>query len=571
MISDKQTVQIALSVLRAHGIQHVVISPGSRNAPLTLSFDADPFFQCYSVVDERSAGFFALGIAQQLREPAVLVCTSGSALLNYAPAVAEAFYQKIPLIVLSADRPGSWIDQGDGQTIRQRDALTPHLNFSASLPSEANSADDTWWCNRLVNEAVLHSLGPSPGPVHLNMPFSEPLYRTLSPGEENSAHNRVIERISPSPLLEPSLAEWLEEEIQSAEKVLVICAQLNPDSALNEALRIFSERENTVILAESLSNLAPESVIGCIDRLIMSFDESEEAYFRPNLLVTLGRNLISKKIKTLLRKLRPDAHWHIGSEPGIEDTYQCLNRIIPVSPSVFFEQINGFRKADSSSNYRLSLRKRNDENRSLQQQFIARAPHSDLKVFGEILQTVPEGYMVQLGNSSVVRYVQLFDPSPNLTYFGNRGTSGIDGCVSTAIGAAWVTSGPTLLICGDISFFYDSNALWNNYLHPELKIIVINNGGGGIFRIIEGPEDESVLSTYFETAHRRSAQSLAAEGGMDYFRAGETEDIGKIFSDFFQVEKPALLEIFTPNDQNDKVLKEHFRYIKSNAKRITAL
>lgn len=557
--------------MKAHGVQHVVISPGSRNAPLTLSFDSDPFFQCYSVVDERSAGFFALGIAQQLREPAVLICTSGSALLNYAPAIAEAFYQKVPLIVLSADRPESWIDQGDGQTIRQRGVLYAHLNFSATLPSEAVSAENAWWCNRQVNEAILHSLGPSPGPVHLNMPFPEPLYRMISPTEENPLHHRVIEKISPAVMLESSLAELLEEEIQAADKVLVLCAQMNPDSGLNECLRIFSERENVVVLCESISNLAFESAIGCIDRLIMSFDESEEKYFRPNLLITLGRNLISKKLKTLLRNSRPDAHWHVGSESEIQDTFQCLTRVLPVSCDVFFEQMNGLRKADSSSDYRKLILKRNTETRALQSNFLEKAVHSDLRVFNEILRYVPEGYMMQLGNSSVVRYVQLFDPSSGLSYFGNRGTSGIDGCVSTALGAAWVTSGPTLLICGDISFFYDSNALWNKYIHPELKIIVINNGGGGIFRIIEGPEDETVLENYFETTHRRSAQSLALEGGMAYWVAGEKDDIGRVLSDFFEADKAAVLEIFTPKEINDKVLKDHFRYIKSNAKRISTL
>src|SRR5436190_15537360 len=158
----------------AKGIRHVVISPGSRSAPLVRAFHAEGNIQCLQVIDERSAGFFALGMAQQLHAPVALICTSGSAVLNYGPSIAEAFYQRIPLLVITADRPEEWVDQGEGQAIRQQGVLSLHMKRSVQLPRNAGDDLSRWHCGRLINEAIDATLLPVPGPVHVNVPFAEP-------------------------------------------------------------------------------------------------------------------------------------------------------------------------------------------------------------------------------------------------------------------------------------------------------------------------------------------------------------------------------------------------------------
>jgi len=564
MISDKNTVQDLIQLLKAQGIQHIVISPGSRNAPLTISFDADPFFECYSVVDERSAGFFALGIAQQLNEPAVLVCTSGSAAINYGPAVSEAFYQGIPLLVITADRPLEWIDQGDGQTIRQSGIFGSFVRFSANLPKASDDNDNSWYNARLINEAILTSMFPAPGPVHLNIPLSEPLYGTV---ESPMIQSKVIERLDARPMLDPAMAEYLAEELSKTKKVLVLCGQLKPNTALNQALSRFANHENVVVLTESTSNLHDPAFIGCIDRLIMTFDDADELLFHPDLLITFGTNIISKKIKALLRKHKPIQHWHIDASAELMDTFQCLSRIIPVDPFVFLEQISSSIKNEIHSSFASFIKVRNSQCTEAQQEFLLRIPFSDLSIFNHVLSNLPGNLDMQMGNSSVVRYLQLFDPKPEIHYYGNRGTSGIDGSVSTAVGAAWASNQTTLLITGDISFFYDSNALWNNHISPDLKIILINNGGGGIFRIIEGPDSSEALEKYFETHHQRNAKLHAEQFGLKYWQAKNEEELKDALMEMINYDQAAILEVFSPRELNDKVLKDHFRFIKDQIKR----
>lgn len=564
MISDKNTVQDLIQLLKAQGIQHIVISPGSRNAPLTISFDADPFFECYSVVDERSAGFFALGIAQQLNEPVVLICTSGSAAINYGPAVSEAFYQGIPLLVITADRPLEWIDQGDGQTIRQSGIFGSFVRFSANLPKASDDKDNAWYNARLINEAILTSMFPAPGPVHLNIPLTEPLYGTV---ESAMIQSKVIERLDARPMLDPAMAEYLADELSKTPKVLVLCGQLKPNTALNQALSRFAKQENVVVFTESTSNLHDPEFIGCIDRLIMTFDDADEFFFQPDILITFGTNIISKKIKALLRKHKPEQHWHIDASAELMDTFQSLSRIIPVDPFVFLEQISSSIKDEIRSAYASTIQERNRQCAEAQQAFLKNAPFSDLSIFDHILGNLPGNLDMQMGNSSVVRYLQLFDPKPEIHYFGNRGTSGIDGSVSTAVGAAWASNQTTLLITGDISFFYDSNALWNNHISPDLKIILINNGGGGIFRIIEGPDSSEALEKYFETHHERNAKLHAEQFSLKYWKAENEEELKDALIEMINYDQAAILEVFSPRELNDKVLKDHFRFIKDQIKR----
>ena len=538
--------QSILEICQQKGVKHIVISPGSRNAPLTIGFTNNPFFKCYSIADERCAAFFALGIAQQIQQPVVVVCTSGSALLNYYPAFAEAFYSQIPLVVLSADRPQHKIDIGDGQTIRQENVFANHSLFNANL-SENNSLEN----DHLVQMALHISIAKK-GPVHINVPFEEPLYETVS---DLQVHPKIIEFTSekkPFEIDPSTLALW-----KSASKKLVLVGELFPNSVEQHYLELLANDPSVVVLTEKTSNLHHLTFIDQIDTLITPFDEADLKAFQPEILLTFGGMVVSKRIKAFLRKYKPEHHWHID-ELRAYDTFGALTNHFETKINVFLSQL--LTEDTFESTYKSSILSIWKDRVAKHQEYNSKIPFSDFKVFDFICQNLPENCQLQVSNSSAIRYIQLFDIAPSIPVFCNRGTSGIDGSTSTAIGASVGSNIPTVLITGDIGFLYDSNALWNNYIPSNFKIILINNGGGGIFRILPGHEETETFNTYFETSHQLNASHLAKMYGLDYFEAQDELSLAHQYKAFMnQNKRPSILEIFTPEKVNDLVLLEFFK------------
>ena len=541
--------QSILEICQQKGVKHIVISPGSRNAPLTIGFTNNPYFKCYSIADERCAAFFAIGIAQQIQQPVIVVCTSGSALLNYYPAFAEAFYSQIPLVVLSADRPQHKIDIGDGQTIRQENVFANHSLFNANL-SENNSLEN----DHLVQMA-LHVSVAKKGPVHINVPFEEPLYETVS---EIQVHPKIIEFTNeekPFEIDPSTLALW-----KSASKKLVLVGELFPNSVEQHYLELLANDPSVVVLTEKTSNLHHLTFIDQIDTLITPFDEADLKAFQPEILVTFGGMVVSKRIKAFLRKYKPEHHWHTD-EFRAYDTFGALTNHFETKINVFLSQL--LTEDTFESTYKSGILSIWKDRVAKHQEYNSKIPFSDFKVFDFICQNLPENCHLQVSNSSAIRYIQLFDVASSIPVFCNRGTSGIDGSTSTAIGASVVSTLPTVLITGDIGFLYDSNALWNNYLPNTFKIILINNGGGGIFRILPGHEETETFNTFFETSHQLNASHLAKMYGLDYFEAQDEISLDQQFSVFLaQNEKPSILEIFTPEKLNNLVLLDFFKELK---------
>jgi 2-succinyl-5-enolpyruvyl-6-hydroxy-3-cyclohexene-1-carboxylate synthase len=561
MISDKTAVQSLLQLLKARGFAQVVLSPGSRNAPLAISFQQDPFFQCHVIVDERVAAFFAMGMAQQLRQPVLIACTSGSAALNYAPAIAEAYYQQIPMLVVTADRPVEWIDRGEGQSIRQSQVFANYIQSSVDLVQEAQDADLIWHNELLINQSLEASLGPVPGPIHINIPFRESLYRME---EQVKRPVKVVQTLPTDRYLGEAQLRQLARQVQQAKKVLVITGLLEPNPLLQAELEQFSQNSQVLILNESTSNLHHERFVDCTDRLITTFDAEEEAEFQPDLLLTVGGLIVSKKIKALLRTHKPKAHWHLSPETPFMDTFQALTLNIPIEAGHFFQQLNSC-DLQQDSDYQERWLERHRHNHHNQQEFLQqKASYSDMSVIAQVLDHIPPGSNFQMGNSTVIRYVQLFDGRSDLSYNANRGTSGIDGVTSTAAGAAHGSGKPTTVVTGELAFFYDSNALWNNYLSPKLKIIIINNQGGGIFRIIPGPGSTEAMEKFFEATHELQAKSLADMYGLPYFAASDATSVAEGLKQLYQSPQAAMLEIFTPRENNDQVLGAYFEYLKAN-------
>ncbi len=541
--------QSIIQICLAEGITNIVISPGSRNAPLTLGFVSNPKFNCYSIADERCAAFFALGIAQQTKKPVAVVCTSGSALLNYYPALAEAFYSQIPLIVISADRPQSKIDIGDGQTIRQQNVFENHSLYNANLHEEASVEND-----KKIKEAIAISLHEK-GPVHINAPFEEPLYETVSElsirinstAVATDMHTNSIDDLS------EFAGIW-----NNAKRKMVLVGVNEPNVITEETINSLAQDESLVVLTETTSNLYHPTFVNNIDTLITPFTDEDFEAFRPEILVTFGGMIVSKRIKAFLRKYQPKHHWHIDTLRAY-DTFNALTKHFKISPSTFFGAFLPLTKSVSSDYFQKidtlkAIRKLRHE------AYVSKIPFSDFTVFEQVIQSLPKNSQLQISNSSAIRYAQLIAIDSSIEVYCNRGTSGIDGSTSTALGAAVASKKQTVFISGDISFLYDSNALWNNYIPENFKIILINNGGGGIFRILPGHEETPVFNTFFETSHGLTAEHLAKMYGFEYSVARDERSLVKELANLYNKnDKPSILEIFTPTLDNDRILVQYFK------------
>ncbi len=549
--------QTVVALCEAKNIKHIIISPGSRNAPLTISFTQNPFFTTYSIVDERCAAFFALGIAQQTQQPVALVCTSGSALLNYYPAVAEAFYSDIPLVILSADRPQHKIDIGDGQTIRQENVFTNHIAYSANLKDEEELSQqyNETQINIALNKAITLN-----APVHINIPFEEPLYEIVKKPSVNPKN--TIPKHIPNDFYPTETHQFIDVWNTATRKMIVVGVN-HPNSVEKKYIEELAKDDSIIVFTETTSNLHHSEYFPSIDKIIAPIETDENLLqkLQPQVLLTFGGMLISKKIKAFLRNYKPNYHFHIDEKKAY-NTFFCLTQHIKTTPNHFFATISKKLKP-VTSDYKSYWKSVKEHRSKKHQKYLQQTPFSDLNVFSVILNHIPNNQLVQLSNSASIRYTQLFDVNKTLSVFSNRGTSGIDGSTSTAIGASLAHKNPTTLITGDLSFFYDSNALWNTYIRNDFRIIVINNGGGGIFRILADAKQTPHFETYFETTHQLTAKNLCELFNFEYATAKNEEELLNQLKTFYKTSKnPKLLEIFTPQKINDEVLSNYFEYIE---------
>lgn len=550
-LSDSKAVKILADACIAWGVSKIVFSSGSRNAPLIITFNRMKSFETFTITDERSAAFFALGMAEQTGEAVGLVCTSGTAVLNYSPAIAEAYYKGIPLLVMSADRPIEQIDQGDGQAIRQVGALANFVKYSANLPIVDNKEDE-WYVKNLLTSAFYNLNSAKKGPVHINIPLREPLYSTCE-YKENTLFANILE--AEKSLSEHSI-EFLNKELKKYNRILILPCLSNIDKELAGLLDELSKQSQVVVLTETINNLHSKNFFNGVDKYIKSIAK-ESASYKPDLLITFGDILISRMIKLYIEKVGVKAHWHISENAQHIDMFHNLSMRIDLSPKIFFSKID----FPSTSDYNELFQAKKKDIDHYHRDFVKTVEWSDFKAFSYIIESLPKDYILHSGNSTVIRYVQIFDKFAFLPCFCNRGTSGIDGSVSTAVGAAWVNKKKNLLITGDLSFFYDSNALWNKYLSDDLKIIVINNQGGGIFRFIDGPSVHEELGEFFEHHQERDLKFLAKAYSFEYFVASDELSLEKNLDSFFNSKTKGILEIKTPREVNDIVLRRYFNNI----------
>lgn len=553
MYTDKKNILQLAALLEAYGITKVVLCPGSRNVPIAHTLSNHPAFTCYAMTDERSAGYFALGLALNSGKPVAVCCTSGTALLNLHPAVAEAFYQKVPLIVISADRPTAWIGQMDGQTLPQPDVFRTLVKKSVNLP-EIHTDEDEWFCNRLINEALLETNHHGKGPVHINVPVSEPLFgftTAVLPGV------RVITRYQGLNIYDRDYNDLI-DRMNKYRKRMIVVGQMN-------LIYLFEKRYTKLLykhfawLTEHIGNqTVPGIPVKNFDTALYAMPEEQMNRMAPDLLITYGGHIVSKRLKKFLRQHPPKEHWHVSPDGEVTDLYCSLTTVIEMDPFEFLEKIAGL------------LENHTPEYPRIWEDYCKAVPepefaYSEMAAVGALIKSLPEKSVLHLANSSVVRYAQLYAISPTIEVCCNRGTSGIEGSLSTAVGYAATSDKLNFAAIGDLSFFYDMNALWNVNVGSNLRILLLNNGGGEIFHTLPGLEMSEASHKFITAVHKTSAKGWAEERGLLYLRAendGQLAETMQTFTCPETVERPILLEVFTDKDEDIRMLKSYYHQLK---------
>lgn len=544
-----------------HGVNDAIICPGSRSAALTLALARNAKIRTRVIADERSAAFVALGMAYQSGQTVALVCTSGSAALNFAPAIAEAFFQEIPLLVLTADRPPEWIHQYDGQTIFQKEIYGKHVKKAYELPVDYGHKDAQWHIERMTNEAINIAQSIPKGPVHLNVPIREPFY----PENNERVFSLVnkVEFINKISHLSPDNWAHLMQIWQKSEKKLIAVGQNSAD--LDDELAGLAVEEGVVVLADIISNVSIEEKIACHDTFLAQAED-----LRPDLLITVGKSFISKSFKQFVRSHKPTYHWHIQEHTDLIDPTQSISHKIEVAPKYFLKElletldIQKLKSGDEEeeNDYFLEWTGLEDVSLRYLNKFLNNADFGELKATSMLLESLQSEFVLHLGNSMPVRYANILGGlvKEKLEISANRGTSGIDGIVSTAIGQAFKTQKTVVCLVGDVSFFYDSNALFFGEIPSNLRVVMINNGGGNIFRIIDGPAKQAELESHFVTHQSRNAESLVEESGIRYLRATNLKEMAESLEIMLKGDpKAALLEVFTDGEADAEI----FRALKS--------
>lgn len=552
--------RILMDVIIARGVETIIISPGSRNTPLIIAAEAREKLKKYVVADERTAAFMALGMAMGSRRPVALACTSGTALYNYAPAVAEAFYQKIPLIVISADRPAQWIDQDDSQTLRQSGALANIVKASFDIPLEteapgpcANPAFTTekhWFVNRLVNEAMTVATTGLRGPVHINIQLDNPLGKIVDVPEANERIVRVVEnedRMNQA-VLDSVALEMMEK------RILVVAGFMPPDDKLNRALIEFSRLPNVAVMCETLSNIHTPADTYLIDSLLARLSDEEKRNLKPDIVISIGGSLVSRMLKEYLRRAEGTVHWKLGDSPASTDTFQRLDAHFECDPAVFFQGVTAFIRHKEKcgqkivhSGYSELWSAAREKASAINADKLRQAPWSELTAHAECLKLLSLGNInLFFSNGTPIRYSQLAVERVWHACYGNRGVSGIDGTNATALGLAMAKSKqPTLLLSGDLSFSYCPQILALKEYAPNFKIIVFNNAGGGIFRFIRTTRSLPMREEYLCAPPNLPLHKLCDAYGWNYLKAENMKELHDSIVAFMVDDANVLLEIKT--------------------------
>ena len=547
MYSDKENINILTSLLVSYGVRHIVVCPGSRNAPLVHNFDVSPDITTHAVTDERSAAFFALGLRLRLRQPVAVCVTSGSALLNTMPGAAEATYQHEGIIIISADRPQAWIGQLDGQTMPQHGALGTFASPSVSLPEPHNDTE-RWLCRRLICEAMIANTCPPFPSVHINVPVSEPLFGFSTP---------CLPEIPPvgiADLDDQNGRETLRRILKGKRRLMVISGQTYDDSA---AGLLMDKASGCVFVAEWLS---PYGRVRHIDEILRTTFAEELDNMRPDCIVYIGGHTVSKRLRHYMRSLDSRTMFITVSDDGmLHDVSQHTTLVVKATAGDFMRMIcNGAICPDADMDF---VRRWHDmDNMAARRISASCPPYSQMLAIRRLEENIDNSKdIVCYANSLSVRAGMMYASAYR---YCNRGLNGIEGTLSMAAGMAagakeeGMTAGNmtaaqnVYCVIGDLSFFYDSNALWIQELAGNMRIMLINNQRGAIFGMLPGLDRSPAHKPLIAAGHNATAEGICSQYGMEYYRATDTpsleEGIRLLTSGVH--DRPVVLEVLTDAD-----------------------
>lgn len=538
MYTNHKSALYVVAMLKAQGIKKIVISPGTSHNAMVRSIDEDPYFETYSVTDERSAAFFAIGIIQEVQAPVAIMSTSGTATCNYVSAVTEAYHRNLPLIIITADKHPYYLNQNEDQMINQPPMFKGITKYAVSLPEEINSRRDDWYCRRLLNEAFLELNHHGCGPVHINVPIS---YGMFAIGDTFTTPQlptiNIIKRLD----YKTTANEWsqLFAGVQN-KRIMILCGQ-NINFSEEEELLLdkISKGFNCVVATDSLSNTHIERAI------TMEKARPFDYTLRPDIIISLNGSLVHFFKYYLKGEDSNMEHWLVNEKGTLADPYQKLKHIIEFSSLEFLRIMAQYTSDNASCEYFRVCKER------LNSFTLPELPYSNCYACRQVLNAIPANSMLHLGNSSTIRIAQFFNHNPSIRVFCNRGVHGIDGCMSAFIGQAAISDKLSFLLLGDLTFFYDLNALWNKYVGNNVRILLFNNGGASLFYFnTRGLHNFPSLDKNAGAGHVSSAKGWVESRGFTYLSASNQEEFDGQLSQFVssESESPILFEVFTNRD-----------------------
>lgn len=556
--TEKEICRRIASLLSQSGVKDVVVSPGTRNAPMLTAMASNTRLRLLPVVDERSAAFIALGAAMRSSRPVALCCTSGTAVLDYAPAIAEAYYRHVPLIVITADRPADMIDQLRGQTLHQPDIYEKYIRHTLDI-ADTDPIEDSI---AKVKDAIIIAQHESSGPVHINLRLTEPLGNVVELPDEPTICNESEE------LNQPAAKDYaLLREALQCRRTWILCGPAFYSTSRPSAEHVadVGSAGNIVIMAESTSNLpsSDNDAIADITSTLVKAGRSVPEDLLPEVIITTGAALVSQSAVCYIKNIKGVRHICVSTEPYEIDTFGVLAETAELDCPRFFELassiVNDVIDTPDArfKDFWFSLW---HQAAATLHQYLSKAPWSQFTAMNRILTNLPLANLY-LSNGMTIRYAQAFNTRRFPWVDCNRGVSGIDGSLSTAIGGASVADRPTTFITGDMSFQYDMSALATTFIPDSFRVIVMNNGGGGIFRYITNTRSLPIAKTLLHDIANVNIEKIAGAFGFEYFRVDSNDTFDVAFLQFCRSER-AILEVVTDIDTDTETFHKYYKTLK---------
>ena len=538
--TNEKNAQVILYLLKAHNIRHVIASPGTTNTALVSSMQQDPYFTMYSSVDERSAAYMACGLAAELGEPVVISCTGATASRNYLPGLTEAYYRKLPVLAITSMQALNKVGHLVAQTIDRSSMPKDTVNLSVSLPI-VKDKEDTWECEMKVNQAILELKRAGGGPVHINLPttYTKPYTTKKLPTY------RVIDRITVNSEF-PKL---------SGKIAVFIGAHKKWSNAETKALERFCDSHNAVVFCDHTSGYYGKN------RLLYSLAAAQsmldQSSYSPDLLIHIGE--ITGDYASL--KMIGKQVWRVSADGELRDTFRCLRYIFEMSEQSFFEHYTTKKSAGDS--YYKSCNKRLESIRKR----IPELPYSNIWLASKLSPKIPKGSVVHFGILNSLRSWNFFELPKTVTAASNVGGFGIDGGLSSLVGASLADPNKLCFaVIGDLAFFYDINVLGNRHTSNNLRILLVNNGKGTEFRQYnhhaayfgESADEYVAAAGHFGNQSSTLVKNFATDLGYEYISASSKKEFEACYKRFISadvLEKPLIFEVFTDSTMESQALK----------------